>query len=500
MSCTGCYVVTDFGAVNDGKTLNTKAVQAAIDAAGKTGGEVIVPPGTFLIGTIFMRSGVILTLQAGAILLGSPRIEDYIAVKWGHHMDRTPWHLIVAQGCKDITIRGPGCIDGNGVNFWYQDRPSEFVFYKHGWHRPSPMVEIERCEDVRIQDVFLTGSGGWTLHLWDCTRSWVRGVKIQNTLYGPNTDGIDVTGCHELIISDCHISTGDDAIALKSTVDSRDCRDITITNCILETSCVAVRIGYESRHDFRNITITNLVVKNCTRILDLRSIDGAVIENIFMSNVVAQTNRGWPFNRPIEMYVDHLEGKFDVVPEHPNHGWPFPKPPVGAIRNVTLRDMDILTDGRILLGAARPEFEVSHIRMENIRLRYAMLDDPSIFGPKAMSVGFRPGSPEMRGKCAALCVENIRDFVLRDFAVTWPTYPVADSWRMLTDPNRFCNKPYYEGNEEKIRTGAMRPSFNAIWARNVQGGELDLRGLTGSEPNVVACDMANINARVVRDV
>jgi polygalacturonase len=205
MDTTGqVFRITDFGAVADGKTLNTKAIQAALDAAAVRGGEVIIPAGSFLTGTVFLRSHTTLNLLHGAQILGSPRLTDYIPVRWGHHMDRTPWHLIMADNVEDITIKGQGEINGNGPHFWEPTRPSDWHFWTCKWDRPSPMVEITNCRDVRIENITLRNPAGWTLHLHDTTRAWIRGVRIDVDLFGPNSDGIDLTGARDVMISDCH--------------------------------------------------------------------------------------------------------------------------------------------------------------------------------------------------------------------------------------------------------------------------------------------------------
>jgi polygalacturonase len=111
--------ITDCGAVADNRTLNTAAIQRAIDQVAQAGGgTVIVPPGIFLTGTIELRSRVTLQLQPGAVLCGSPNLADYRTVAWGQHIDRTPWHLLSAHNCHDVRICGGGTIDGNGPAFW----------------------------------------------------------------------------------------------------------------------------------------------------------------------------------------------------------------------------------------------------------------------------------------------------------------------------------------------------------------------------------------------
>ena len=205
-----------FGAVGDGRAKDSPSVQRAIDACTAAGGGIVyLGPGTYLCGTVVLKSNVTLYLEAGAVLLGSGDINDY-----------QPSHLIYASGAENVGLAGPGKIDGQGSAFWvHVDRPpvpesqtwSDAIHLD--WTRredPSPMVEFESCTDVRITDVFLCNSPGWTLRPFNCDRVQIRGIVIKNPVYSPNSDGIDPTGCQDLVISDCIIDTGDDAICLKS--------------------------------------------------------------------------------------------------------------------------------------------------------------------------------------------------------------------------------------------------------------------------------------------
>ncbi len=175
----GYLNVKDFGALGDSATLNTTALQSAIDsAAAQGGGTVTVPPGVYLSGTIFLKDNTTLDVQSGAKILGSPNIEDYAVMTWGHNKDRQPRHLIVGKDALNIAIIGGGTIDGNGPAFWEDFDPAEDPQWKMA--KPlkiSPMVEIQDCQDVRIKDVLLLTGGGWTLHLYDSDRIQVQGVK-----------------------------------------------------------------------------------------------------------------------------------------------------------------------------------------------------------------------------------------------------------------------------------------------------------------------------------
>lgn len=475
------FLVTDFGAVGDGVALDTRAVQAAIDEASKRGGRVIVPPGTFRCGTIVLRSRVTLQLEQGAVIAGSTNLGDYITRIWGHHADITPWHLILAEDAENIVITGEGTIDGNGPSFWLPGRAHDWDFWKTTHNRVSPMVELVRCRQVRIENVTLRNSAGWTLHLHDCDHAQIRGLTIRNTMFGPNTDGIDLTGCHNVTVSDCDIVTGDDAIALKTSEYSRSCEQIAITNCVLQTSCVAVRLGFESRQDFRHIAVSNLAVKSASRIIDLRSVEGAVIEHCVFSNITGTTNSGWPVNRPIELCLASVPNiyKPGLPPEHHDFGKEKPLLKQGAIRDITIRDVDVVTDGRVLI-AAQDGHEISDVLLDNLRLRYAMLDDPTPFGG-ASSTGFLPNIVESRTALAAIVAENVRNLVVDRLHIAWPKYPVPDDWYLLTCPQRLLNRGFYEGHEEAIRRGAKRVAYKAFWGRGVTNLRLDTRDLTDSE-------------------
>lgn len=251
--------ITEFGAVPGGETLCTGFIQKAIDECSISGGgKVIVPAGKFLTGTIFLKNNVNLYLESGAVLLGSTRGEDY-----------TPDVLIRAQDAENISITGYGTIDGQGHAFWIPADRSKIPYERapqwiHKTPRSGNLVRLEGCRNVVIENVLLTGSESWTLHLLGCDVVMVTGIKIRNPLHGPNTDGIDIQACRNVRIANCDIYTRDDAICLKNRHPKyydRDCENITITNCIITTVCNAFKIGTESLGNFRNIVFSNSVIK-----------------------------------------------------------------------------------------------------------------------------------------------------------------------------------------------------------------------------------------------
>lgn len=301
--------ILDYGAVSDGKTLNTKAVQKAIDDCSNSGGGiVIVPTGQFLIGTIYLKNDVNLYLEMGAVLLGSTKIEDY-----------DPQILVRALQVKNISITGYGTIDGQGHTFWIPadrskipyDRAPEWI---HPEKSPRNLVKLEGCKGVNIQNIHLKGAESWTLHLLGCDEVQVTGITIRNPLQGPNTDGIDIQACSNVRIANCDIYTRDDAVCLKNRdprYTYKACENITVTNCILTSVCNSFKIGTESLGDFKNIVFSNSVIKtakpdeelakDAAEYIDvkarryglaassgiaLESVDGANIQGVTISNIV----------------------------------------------------------------------------------------------------------------------------------------------------------------------------------------------------------------------
>lgn len=311
--------VSDYGAVPDGKTLNTAAIQRAIDEAFRIGGGVVyMPVGTFLTGGLELKSRVTLYLEAGAVLLGSPSIEDY-AYHPGPPFrgDANGHHLIFAQDADDVALCGLGTIDGQGEAYW-EPNPARVVLPENAWKdvasghmmakndnlRPSPMIEFAQCRNVRISGVTLKNSAGWTLRPIACETVVIDGVRIRNPYYGRNTDGIDITASRNVIVSNCDILTGDDAICLKSENPYGDLlptKNVTVTNCVISSASNGFKLGTASRGAFENIVFSNSVMYTDdsspfnTRVIgginvevvDGGSVDGVVVSNIRMENVRA---------------------------------------------------------------------------------------------------------------------------------------------------------------------------------------------------------------------
>ncbi|MCX8066179.1 MAG: glycoside hydrolase family 28 protein [Candidatus Hydrogenedentes bacterium] len=272
--------IVDFGAVGDGKKVNTNAIQSTIDKVSEDGGGmVLIPRGTYLTGTVVLKSNVIIYLLPGSTLLGSANIEDYPEIKVGYRSytdNYSQRSLIFAEKQHNIGIIGTGKIYGNGEHF----REDESKIYKA---RPY-LVRLVECEDVKLEGVTFENGAMWTVHLLACKDVICSKIKI-NSRCNRNNDGIDIDSSENVAVNDCNIVSGDDSIVLKST-SPKPCKNITITNCILSSWCNAIKMGTESNGGFQNITISNCTIYDTNLSgLALETVDGGITENINITNI-----------------------------------------------------------------------------------------------------------------------------------------------------------------------------------------------------------------------
>jgi len=303
--------ILDFGAIADGITLNSTAIQSAIDACAATGGgRVTIPYGTFLSGTIWLKSHVELHLEKGAVLLASPNMDDY------NELDAYPqnfscaasekWygkHLIIAHECEDVAITGLGSINGNGDQYF-----GEPNFYaKSCWIyglalakdpvalRPGQLLCFIECKDVVVTDITCFNLTCWCCFLHGCENVTVRAIKVFSPKTYANTDGIDIDCCRYVTVSDCIIDTGDDAIAIRGSNSrlkhpEKVCEYITITNCVLSSASSVFRIGVGTGL-IRHVRISNLTVPEGAILFTfMTSFDGhghVSMEDIHISGVSA---------------------------------------------------------------------------------------------------------------------------------------------------------------------------------------------------------------------
>jgi hypothetical protein len=286
--CEGpVYNVLDFGAKNDGRSISTGAIQKAIDRCSDNGGGIVeFPPSKYVSGTIFLKSYVTILLSPGAVLEGSRNLDDYPVTKpaiRSYTDNYTVRSLIYGEGLKSVSIKGEGMINGNGSYFTVSKEAVKKSLSDSYKARPY-IIRIINCEKVTVENITIINSPMWVQHYLLCRDLLIHGITVNSRVNG-NNDGIDIDACENVRISDCNISSGDDAIVLKSTLD-QPCTNITISNCVISSDCNGFKLGTESSGDFRNITFSNCVIYN-TRLaaIALETVDGGTMKNVIVSGV-----------------------------------------------------------------------------------------------------------------------------------------------------------------------------------------------------------------------
>ena len=298
------YSIADFGAIGDDQTKNTKAIQAAIDMChGSGGGQVVVPPGIFVTGSIFLKDNVDLHLLPGAELKGSPDIEDYNADDCFEQNraftseNVTGAHLIMAIEVTNVSITGRGRINGNSAAF-FGPPVNECGNFSIRDKRPGQMVYFVECRNICLDGVGLDNATYWTLFVHGCDTVTIRAVRISNHRRTQNGDGIDVDCSRNVTISDCLIFSGDDSITLRADNEalkdkSRVCENVVVSNCVLSTPCNAIRVGV-GEGIIQNCSFSNIVIRNTLNGICLVSSyvkehkQGATIRNIRFSNITME--------------------------------------------------------------------------------------------------------------------------------------------------------------------------------------------------------------------
>ena len=267
------YNIKSMGAVPDGKTKNTEIIQRAIDMCAVSGGRVVISDGVYLTGKLVMRSNVELHIMAGGVLLGSPDYADYPETEGVSHVDTLMLPrernacLIFAESCKNISITGMGTIDCNGTYFV---EPTDGMSYYWTYRRietltPPRAVFFTGCENVKIKDVTMINQpAGWSYWIHDCAYVTFNRVKILADVRYPNNDGIHINCSHDVTVSDCLITCGDDCIVVRansvSLKENKPCERVCVTNCALTSYAYGVRIGWINDGTIRNCVFSNLVV------------------------------------------------------------------------------------------------------------------------------------------------------------------------------------------------------------------------------------------------
>jgi hypothetical protein len=282
--------VRDHGARGDGTTLDTVAIQRAIDAAASAGGgTVLLPAGRYHSGSIVLKSNVTLNLAEGATLLGSTDTAHYQRLNF--------LALVLANGQRNVAVRGRGVIDGQGRAFGAA-HPMPAIGGAmpdaHEAARPV-LLNFRGCHGVLVEGVTLRDSGCWVQLYRDCDDVRLENITVRSIAALTN-DGIDIDGCRKVTIRGCDIDSGDDGICLKSS--RRMCEDVLVERCRVRSSCNALKFGTASHVGFRNIICRELEIYDTyLSAIALEMVDGGVLENVRIARVSIKTTSNALFIR-----------------------------------------------------------------------------------------------------------------------------------------------------------------------------------------------------------
>jgi polygalacturonase len=435
------YSVKSYGAAGDGKTFVTSSLQRAVDACAQAGGGTVeVPAGTYVIGTVFLKSNVELHLAAGAVLKGSPNLADYHPYTLPVY-GQNYYGMLFAEDADNVSITGQGTVDGNNPVFYdftqaktldtattrYTRQRNNYRHVASGIgdgpvvpkDRPRQMIIFSGCQRVRVTGVSLINSPFWTLHFADCTGVMVSNLRLYSGLLVPNADGIDFTSCQNVTVSDCDIQAGDDALVVTGYNHHfeipgfrnrrRISENVTITNCNLQSASSGIRIGFLDQNTVRNVTVSNCNITNSTRGINISLRDEGSLENLTFSNIRIETKLRtgdwWGNGEPI--HLSAIRGNADKSVK------------LGHIKNVQFNDITCRGENGILVYGTE-ESTIEDVSFRNVRFDFV---DSPLNDVAGGNVDLRGNLDPRFGLFArdipGLLAEHVQNLRIDDFTLNW---------------------------------------------------------------------------------
>jgi hypothetical protein len=368
----------------------TEALQDRINQLSDSGGgEILIPPGEYYFRPIELKSNICLNLSAGAKLIASSQRGDYFPIGYNHNEMREVYSAVYALDQENITLKGSGVIDLSGESFYHMDRPTpvtsagpeitqEYLAEAprtYDWRVNQPMF-FHQCANIRLDGLTITNSPCWTLSFNFCQNIRVTDLVIRNSLVIPNNDGMHFTGSRDILISGCHITAGDDCIALSSITDwNVPCENVIITNCILQSASKALSVGY--MHSIvRNVLIENVIVKKSNRaFVCMCHPHTGLVENIKVANCIFEGRSyggNWWGN-----------GEAIVIMVTPHHigayREPLPEPRFEVdVKNVSFSNITCLVERPIGIVASKPL--IKNVKLKDVTITHVPEMRPSLKG------------------------------------------------------------------------------------------------------------------------
>ena len=377
--------VEQYGAVADSLTINTKAIQNAIDACSEKGGGVVLfSKGGYVTGTIRLKSGVMLEVSENAKILGSTniadypeKIEDFKSVMSENHQYRQS--LIFAEKCVNVGIRGKGEVyfRGERVNFPGEETLGKIVGRPFG-------IRMVECKNVVLQNIFLHNSAAWMQSYIYCQNLIFDGIKVINQA-NFNNDGLDPDGCTNVIVRNCFINAEDDAMCMKGA-SGKPTRNVLIENSTIYSSCNALKTGTDTQGDFFNIVARNLKLggipnemfalkrHDASSGITLATVDGGNVHDILISNVTIDRAKCPIFIR--------IGNRLRAIPN-------TPAKEIGYLKDIVIENVsgeNNYKEGSLILGIK--DHPISDVVINNYKIKMEGGGDSSLINNEV---------PEMEG-------------------------------------------------------------------------------------------------------
>jgi len=353
------FDVHEFGAKGDGKTLETMAIQQALDACAKAGGGIVrLTPGTYLSQPIYLRDKTTLQLDAGAKLQATDTPEHFADPK----KPQSRVAFVNGKGLSQVAITGGGIIDGAGERWWAPVRAAKKAKqpYVEEPRRPR-LIILSECHDVRVEGVTIQNSPSFHLVPSECENVLITNVTFRAPSDAPNTDAMDPSACKNVRIIGCTIDVGDDNIAIKSgrKVAGREAavENVWVEHCtFLEGH--GMSIGSETAGGVKNLVVTNCTFNGTTSGIRIKSGRGrgGLVENLVYTDIT-MTNVDYPI---------YLTSYYPKVPAEDAAQPVATNSPV--YRNIVIRNVTAHSTKTAGMIVGLPELPIENVTLENVRV------------------------------------------------------------------------------------------------------------------------------------